>query len=99
MRERGIEKHLKKRVEEIGGICRKWESPGHNGVPDRICIFEHGVVVFVEVKTTTGGLSVLQKIEIGLLRKLGCEVYVPRSKEDVDRIIQTIEIRLIAMKK
>lgn len=35
--ERDVERHLVKRVAQMGGRCFKWVSPEHAGVPDRIC--------------------------------------------------------------
>lgn len=37
-RENKVEKHLKDSVVAIGGISRKWVSPGVDGVTDQICI-------------------------------------------------------------
>lgn len=50
MRESKIEAELHKAVEKAGGQCLKWVSPGHNGVPDRICLMPGGVIAFVELK-------------------------------------------------
>ena len=36
MRESDIEKHLVKRVKELGGECRKLQWIGRNGAPDRL---------------------------------------------------------------
>lgn len=62
MLEKTIEAHLVKRMKEIGGECYKWSSPGSRGVPDRICIFPTGVVVFVEVKKPGEEPSKLQRL-------------------------------------
>ena len=37
-RENKVETYLNEQVELIGGITRKWVSPGHSGVPDQIVI-------------------------------------------------------------
>lgn len=42
------------------------------------------MLMFVELKTTKGVLSELQKIQIARLRRLGQTVYVIRSKKQVD---------------
>ena len=34
-REKQIEKYLRLRIEERGGVCLKFVSPGQDGVPDR----------------------------------------------------------------
>lgn len=38
IRENKVEKYLDKEVTKLGGITRKWVSPGRDGVPDRIVI-------------------------------------------------------------
>lgn len=88
MKEKIIEQYLKKRVEE-NGLCLKWTSPGTAGVPDRICIFPGGRVVFVETKAPTGTVKKIQKEVIRRMRNLGAVVYVASTKEDVDQIIET----------
>ena len=50
--EKVIEKALVRHVESLDGICRKYVSPGVRGVPDRICIFHTGLVLWVELKST-----------------------------------------------
>lgn len=92
-----IEKYLNKQVALYGGISRKWVSPNHRGVPDRICIFEPNLVFFVECKTSTGRLTKLQRVELRTLQSKGCSVFIVRNKDDVDRFIKVareiIEIR------
>ena len=50
MLEREIEQKLKKKVEAMGCLCLKFESPGYTGVPDRIILMPGGEVFFVELK-------------------------------------------------
>lgn len=71
MREKEIEKILVDCVKRLGGRAYKWTSPGNDGVPDRIVILPDTRVIFVELKTDTGVLSPLQKIQIERLKKLG----------------------------
>lgn len=61
--EKEIEQKLKKMVERRGGLCLKWVCPGWLGVPDRICLFPGGTVIFVELKRPdgTGKLGAMQK--------------------------------------
>ena len=60
--ERDIERRLVDGVKKLGGRAYKWVSPGSNGVPDRIVILPGGKIIFIELKTTTGRLTDLQKI-------------------------------------
>ena len=89
--EKDIEKYLVSEIKAMGGICYKFTSPAHNGVPDRICIVPTGYVHFVECKAPTGMLSVLQRREIQELLKLGCTVSVVHSKEDVNQVIEGLK--------
>ena len=61
--EKQVEAHLKKRIEEAGGICYKFISPGRDSVPDRICVLP-GLVLFVECKGQGGKPSKKQHREL-----------------------------------
>lgn len=77
MREKDIEKVLVDEVKKLGGRAYKWVSPGNAGVPDRIVILPSlPSPVFVELKTDTGTLTALQKVQIDRLRDLGQKVWV-----------------------
>lgn len=84
MRERDIEKILKRGVEwRLQGICFKFVSPGNAGVPDRIVLLPPlpgqtgGRIIFVELKADDGGvLSPRQKVQIDRIKKLGFDVRV-----------------------
>jgi hypothetical protein len=74
-KEKDIEHKLFNEMKAIGGKAYKFVSPGNSGVPDRICIFPNGRVVFVEVKAPGAkGLTALQESRIKELKKLGCNV-------------------------
>jgi hypothetical protein len=86
-RENAVEQYLDKQVkEQLAGITRKWVSPGHMGVPDRILIF-NGHVIFVEVKVTGGKVEPWQDREHKKLESVGAQVYVVRGKEEVTNLI------------
>ena len=76
MLEKDIEKVLTSEVRKIGGRAYKFVSPGNDGVPDRLVIFPCGQTVFVELKTGTGKLSELQKVQCMRLRVLKQKVRV-----------------------
>lgn len=70
--EREIEAKLRKLVREHGGLCLKWTCPGWAGVPDRICLFPGGRVIFIELKRPSGGvIAKRQQYWIEKLRSLG----------------------------
>lgn len=89
-RENKVEKYLDKEVQKIGGITRKWTSPGRDGVPDRIVII-HGEVWFVEVKTTDGVTSDPQKREQARLMKAGANVTTVHGATEVNDFIRTFK--------
>lgn len=85
--EKAVEKHLIKRMKAIRGQSYKWSSPNNRGVPDRICIFPGGVIVFVEVKSEGKVPSKLQKLIHQELELLVDEVRVVDTKAGVDDFI------------
>lgn len=89
-REATVEQYLHKRVLEVGGTTRKWVSPSHRGVPDRI-VFHGGIVFFVEVKTEDGRLGDEQAREHERLRKHGAAVLVVHGKQGVDDLIDMMK--------
>jgi hypothetical protein len=89
MREREIEAYFVKRVKEAGGLQRKFVSPGHRGVPDRVFVL-NGKVVFVELKAPDKRLRADQAREHVKFRGAGATTWVIDTKEGVDRFIQQI---------
>lgn len=89
VRENNVESYFNEQIENIGGITRKWVSPGHDGVPDRI-VFIHGKVIFVEIKTCDGQLSPIQDREIMKLKKHGANVFVVFGHYHVDVFIEAL---------
>jgi hypothetical protein len=89
MRESAIEQKLKKAVEVSGGRCIKFSSPGMSGVPDRICLFPGGRVLFVETKAPGKTPRPLQEKRHRELRKLGFKVIVIDSEEQINEISAT----------
>ena len=87
MREKIIEEKLIKAVQQNGGVCWKFTSPGTAGVPDRIVLMPGGRIAFVEVKAPGEKPRPLQLSRHKLLRRLGFLVYVLDACEDIDKII------------
>lgn len=88
-RENKVETHLNGRVVTIGGLTRKWVSPGHVGVPDRIVIYQ-GFVFFVEVKTIDGRYEPGQQREHDRLREKGAIVCTVYGDEGVTGLIDDL---------
>lgn len=78
MLESALETTMRRYSQLCGGKAYKFVSPGCPGVPDRICVFPGGRVIFVELKRPgrENGLSVQQQKTIGFLQKMGCCVWV-----------------------
>lgn len=88
MQEKDVERYLKSKIEDRGGLCLKWVSPGCTGVPDRIIILPGGIVFFVELKTTSGRLHKRQEIMIEEIRKRHAEVFVLDSIDAIDTFLR-----------
>ena len=90
MKESEIEKYFRSEVIKRGGFTRKYTSPGHHGVPDRI-MFLNGVVQFVELKKPGGELSPMQIREIKRMHAQGAVVMVLNSKEEIDEFFSNYD--------
>jgi len=88
-REHNVESYLKRCVESVGGLSRKWVSPSHIGVPDQIVI-HNSRVWFVEVKTDDGVLSSAQTREHVRLQIEGAQVRVVYGKTGVDEFMEEV---------
>lgn len=85
---------LEKEIEEkgcrygksIGWDCRKYTSPAHRSVPDRMCLHDFGTIVFIEFKRTGEKATPAQLKEHAKLRARGFDVYVIDNVEDAKRV-------------
>lgn len=87
MLEREVEKKLVDGVRRMGGRAYKFVSPGNDGVPDRIVVLPDTAPMFVELKTESGRLSRLQKVQITRLENLGQNVRVLYGAKDVENFL------------
>lgn len=103
MRESEVERHLHRQVEHHGGTTRKFVSPGHRGVMDRIVIwptFTTGTqlparIHFAECKrpgkkVSNRGRMSAQGREHIRFKNLGCVVLVLDTKEKVNDYIERV---------
>lgn len=88
MREKEIEVYLRDQVKKAGGKAYKFESPGNDGVPDRLIIFPGNQIFFVEVKAPGKKPRPLQVKQMNYLVSMGCWVFVIDDKEKVDRFVK-----------
>ena len=88
MDEKTVERELVKRVKEEGGIAYKFSSPGRRSVPDRLCLFPGGKILFVECKRPGGKVTKPQAREHERLRQMGFDVVIIDNKKDADVLIK-----------
>lgn len=92
MLEKAVERRLVAEVKSLGGRAYKWESPGNNGVPDRIVVLPQGRVYFIETKRPKGGKAeALQELQHQRLRELGATVYLIKTIEQVMAFIKEVQ--------
>lgn len=84
--EKLLEKKLKKRTEEYGGMCIKLICTHLNGLPDRLLLLPGGRLLFVEVKTTKQTPRRIQTMLHNKLKKLGFEVYVVDTTAKINQL-------------
>lgn len=82
-----MEKHLRERVQFLGGMCIKFKDPARRGAPDRLVLL-CGAVCFVELKRPRRGVvGDHQRRYHTALRALGQEVLLIRNKAEVDAFV------------
>jgi hypothetical protein len=74
---------------ERGLYCRKFSSPAHRGVPDRI-ILGHGKVLFLELKSEGNEPTALQYHELKLIREHGIPARWAASFEMAEILINQV---------
>lgn len=90
MREKVIEQKLAAAVKKAGGVALKLVSPGFDGIPDRLVLLPGGSIAFVEVKAPGKKPRPLQLARHRLLRKLGFQVYVIDSADQIGGMLDEI---------
>ena len=94
--ERHIEARLVREVKKLNGIPYKFTSPQRRSVPDRLCVFSHNIIWFIECKRPGGKLTVNQKRELALLNKQNCNTAMVSTYEEVDQVINQIKAQIKA---
>lgn len=89
--EKDLERKLVKKVEEIKGIAYKFSSPNRRHVPDRLCVFPGGHVIFIEIKKPGAKPSPAQSREMIRIHTLGFLVTFINCEEDIDYVIDYIK--------
>lgn len=86
--EKAIERYLADCVKRLGGVCLKYGNPGMVGFPDRICLLPNGVALWVELKSKGEALKPVQVVRKDQMKRMGHQVYVCRSKKEVDKVLE-----------
>lgn len=85
--EKYLDDKLKAEIEKLDGWCIKIPTIHISGLPDRLCLLPGGLAIFAEIKTTKKNPGRLQKWVHRKLRKLGFQVYVIGTSEDIKRLL------------
>lgn len=90
--EKTLERSLKNSVEvKLKGWCLKLPSAHITGLPDRLCLFPGGRILFVELKTTGKSPREIQLFIHNKLRSLGFRVEVVDTSEQIEKLIREYE--------
>ena len=87
MKESLVEKYLMKECLGNRLFCPKVEFISWNGAPDR-ALFYDGKTTWIELKSSTGKTRAIQDVVIARLERVGVQVHIPRSKQDIDNILE-----------
>ena len=90
MLEKTIENKLTLAVKKAGGIAVKFVSPSFAGMPDRLVLLPDGVIAFAELKAPGKKPRPLQEARHRLLRRLGFQVYVIDSEEQIGGMLHEL---------
>ena len=85
--EKLLERKLREKVTKVGGWSIKLLSTHLTGLPDRLCLFPGGKIVFVEVKTTGQKTRKIQQKVHEKLRGLGFVVEVISTSKHIEELI------------
>lgn len=88
--EKAVERKLVELVKAKKGMCVKLLCDQLTGLPDRLCLFPGGVIIFVEVKTTGQKPRRIQTFIHNKLRALGFRVEVIDTIEAVTKLLDNI---------
>lgn len=87
-REATLEKKLVREVTKIGGLCLKLYADSWQGIPDRMCLFPDGRIIFVEMKSTGEKARKIQLLRHRELQRRNFIVLVIDSSEQIKEFIR-----------
>jgi len=98
MLERDIEARVCRYAQKFGVLTRKYTSPSHRSVPDRLFLFPTGLAVFIEFKQKGKGLTKGQAREFKKLTTLDHYVYLVDSVASGNKLVDTL-IEVVSRKQ
>lgn len=88
--EKEIEAKVVAHAKALGCYVRKFTSPAHRSVPDRMFITPNGIVFFMELKRLGQKPTPGQVVEIERIRKMGVKVFVCDCVEDGKNVVDAM---------
>jgi len=85
-----LQEHLKHVVQKSGGQYRKVRWEGRRGCPDCFVWWAWPAAAFIEIKAGGDVIRPEQRREIERMERDGVPVYIARSIEDLDVIIEKV---------
>ena len=85
-----LQDRLKQLVQKSGGQYRKVRWEGRNGCPDCFVWWQWPHVAFIEIKAFGDRVSKVQDREIERMRMYDLPVFIARTNEDIDKIVEKI---------
>lgn len=85
-----LQEHLKQRVQKSGGQYRKVRWEGRRGCPDCFVWWTWPRAAFIEIKAGEDVLRPEQRREIERMERDGVPVFIARSIEDIDEIVEEV---------
>ena len=91
MREKFIESALVAAVKQKHGLALKLTSPGFDGVPDRLVLFQNERIGFVELKAPGQKMRPLQEKRKRQLESLGFLVFCVDEIDQIEEVLHAIQ--------
>ena len=91
MRENIIESTLVTSVRKKHGLALKLISPGFDGVPDRLVLFQNRKIGFVELKAPGQKMRPLQEKRKRQLEELGFLVFCVDNTNQIEEVLHEIQ--------
>lgn len=88
--EKLLERKLRQKVDQLGGWSIKLLATHTIGLPDRLCLFPGGKLVFVELKTTGKRTRKIQQKVHERIRSMGFRVEVIDTSEQIEKVIHLL---------